>query len=184
MINTLKPCVIFDLDDTLFDTPDIDWGAPKGDWYKAIVNAPHIGPTAFLYHSIDYMISDPPDWAESDPDWPKEIFFCTARPDYYRQPTLEALCLLTKEKASYLNKRLIMRPFNSDSDLSHTEINTPKESKAWTLQQVVNKGFRPVLAFDNSSQAVSVYIEGGVEVINHTIAVREDKEKALRRYKA
>jgi hypothetical protein len=178
----LNPCVIFDLDDTLFETPDINWSEPEDDWYEQIEKAIPIESNAFLYQSIDYMINDPPDWAAGNPDWPQDIFFCTARPDFFREPTLKSLSKLTKESTSFLNRRLIMRPYTNDSDLTHSTINTTKESKTWTLTQVLNKGFRPVLVFDNCPESVSVYIEGDADVVHQSFASFHDKAKAITLY--
>lgn len=179
----LKPCVVFDLDDTLFHTPDVDWNNPSNECMDKIKKATPIVPNVFLYHAIDYMINDErPEGLDWDSNWPKEIFFCTARPDYFREPTVQALVALTKDAGSSINKRLIMRPFDNIEDLSHKEINTPKESKAWSLEQVKKRGYMPVMAFDNSGQAVAAYIEGGVEVMQQTIATIKDRKKALNRY--
>jgi hypothetical protein len=182
MSNKLKPCIIFDLDDTLFYTPKLNWKQPEKGWEKTIREAKPIIPNVFLYHAVDYMVNDPPEGFENDPNWPKEIFFCTARPEFFREPTIQALCELTQDVGSSINKRLIMRPFTNHEDLSHEVINTPKEAKAWLLEQVKKKGYRPILAFDDSSQAVSAYLEGGVEVVHHTIASAKDIKKALKRY--
>lgn len=178
-MSKLKPAVVFDLDDTLFETPDINWGAPGKGWEEALQNAKPIPESVFLYNAIDFMVNDPPEWADIDPKWPREIFFCTARPEFYREETIYSLMELTQDSGSSISKRLIMRPHNNDSDLSHVDINTSFEAKKHAYEQVEKKGFKPVLVFDNSEESVIAYIQKGVNVVHKTIATKKDKSFAL-----
>ena len=179
-----RTCVIFDLDDTLFETPEIDWMRPKKSCLKKLSNAKPIPEMEFVYQSMDYMINDPPKWAQKRNDWPQDIVFCTARPEFFREQTLEALAEMTGESPSFLDRRLFMRPYTDDSDLSHESIVTAYESKVWTLAEVINAKYRPVLAFDNSTEAVAAYLEAEIEVVNQTLSAPKDKHEALLRHAA
>lgn len=180
-MSKLKPCIVFDIDDTLVYTPDIDWETLKGNWEEKIMKAEPIIPNLFLYHAIDYLISDPPEWAEMESDWPQDIYFCTARPEAVREPTVHNLCKLTYQSQSHINKRLIMRPCNSDTDLSHPHIRTARESKAFTYRKLKERGYRAVLAFDNNFSVVNEYIDQKVDVIHQIFASLKDKEEAGKR---
>lgn len=177
----MKPCIVFDLDDTLFETPDINWANPERGWFTKLANAEIIPHMAFLYQSLDYMINDPLDGRKVTSSTPRDIIFCTARPEFYRNATLKALSKLTGEGVTYLDKRLFMRPYDNDSDLTHKDISTSYESKIYTLEQAKKKGYNPVMAFDNCPSSSLAYVEAGVEVVNNTIIVGEDRERFISR---
>jgi hypothetical protein len=175
----LKPCIVFDLDDTLFETANIDWHSPKEECFEKLSKASIIPIAAFTYQAMDYMVNDPPSWVEEGMGWPKDIVFSTARPEIFREVTIESLMSLTGECETYLNRRLFMRPHNSDTDLTHDLITTPYQAKAYNLMQIREKGYNPVLALDNCCEAVRAYLDGGVPNILKTILSEVDKKKAL-----
>lgn len=179
--NKLKPCVIFDIDDTLLECPDIDWsnlynakGQLKVSVSNAIINAKPIKENVFLYNALDYMINDPIDGNPID-GAPKDIFFCTARPESLREDTVASLMGVINDAPSYISKRLIMRPEWEGSWSQY-------KAKEFCIEKVRDRGFYPALVFENNLEACIAYLEDpNTRSVHNTISTKKDKQRYVRK---
>ena len=140
----LKPVVVFDIDETLLDNrtqnPDtlISGGIP---------------PMVFIYNSVDYMLNDPPSDSPFNfgnmKEKPVDIFFLSARGEGHREVTVQNLSSLLREAPSAINKKLILG-FEKISDNVYT-------CKQNCIRKLEEKGYTPVIVFDDSDVAISAY---------------------------
>lgn len=147
----LKPCVVFDIDETLVITP------PTSRSHDVMAAKP-ISPMVFLYQAIDFMINDPPQWLSEErqrkhKDWPQDIFFITSRSEELREDTIHSLCNLTYDTYSSINKRLLMRP----EYMNCAKKDGPFEVKSFLCKKLKERGYEPTLIFDDSLQALKAF---------------------------
>lgn len=166
----LKPCVVFDLDDTLVEMPT-DWKSE--DIMKAKPNQT----VAFLFHALDFMINDPPENLRGNPEWPVDIFFLTARPEAMREDTIFNLARITKDSGAAINKRLIMRPDYMDG----WPIGSQFDTKTFLIKKLRERGYYPAIAFDNDGQAIDAYTKAGAVTALRTLTCERDKEEHYNR---
>lgn len=175
-MSKLKPCIVFDIDGTLVETPTFDWYTHKSGGCEApLLNATPIKEMMFLYHAVDYLINDPPTWAIEEglvDKWPKDIFFLTARSEELRESTVQCISKHTHDSGTSISKRLFMRP----SSMNDVKVDSSYNVKTLLVSLLRAKGYDPTMVFDNDHGSASAYLDAGVKVVNKTIAENMDKE--------
>lgn len=171
----LKPCIVFDVDGTLVETPVFDfYGYEVGNDETPLLCATPIKEMAFLYHAVDYLINDPPIWAHEEgaiENWPKDIFFITARSEELRESTVQCISGFTHEGGTSISKRLLMRPTYMDNPQKDTSYSVKKH----LITKLRDRGYEPSLVFDNDTGALRAFIEAGCHVVNQTVVEEQDK---------
>lgn len=145
----LKPCIIFDIDETLVKTPK---SSNAGDVKVARL----IDPMVFIYNAVDEMINSPPQRVvdeKLDANWPKDIFFLTARCETLREATITSLMKVTGDSYTAISKRLLMRPKRMDNP----RVDTAYAVKRHLAEQLAAKGFYGAIVFDDNHDALQAF---------------------------
>lgn len=159
---TKKPVVVFDLDDTLFDTnnQDIETLLCQG-----------IPEVVMMYNAIDYLINDPPSSSSfvfgGMSPCPVDIFFLTARNEEFRELTIKNLASLLRESPASINRRLVMGGAEP----------TVYRAKKECIKLLEKKGYYPVLVIDDNPTAIEAFKDSYPGIVtlqvSKSIAVEE-----------
>lgn len=151
-MKTLKPVVVFDIDETLLDnrTQDPNTLISKG-----------IPQIVMLYNAVDYLINDPPSespfiFGGMNPK-PVDIFFLSARNEGHREVTVQNLSELLREAPSAINKRLIL----GTERLSDTVYS----SKVNCIRKLEERGYTPCIVFEDSDEAIKAYKDHNPNIV-------------------
>lgn len=152
--DTLKPVIVFDIDDTLLDADTIN---VEDERYQC--EPIEVG--VMLYNSLDYLINDPPS-GTSNYKGPKEIYFLSARNEKFRELTVRNLAEVLQESPSSINRRLILGGSKF----------TTWDAKKECIRQLEERGCTPYMVIDDDESAILAYKDHNPSIVTLTISHR------------